>query len=261
MTTPPATPRPAATVMLLRDAPELEVLLLERSTSTPFVPGAHVFPGGRVERRDRLDDSLVSGLSTDEADRVLGRLDARTFWVAAVRECLEEAGVLVAATSDGRLVDHDHPALEDLDRLRSDVEEGRRALAGLLRDHDLHLPLDRLAYVSRWITPELSPRRYDTRFFVAAMPDRQTASPDGWEATTATWRRPADALADWQAGRIELITPTVASLQLLERFDSAEHALDELHSAAARPERLVEPTGGERVVLDDERGTTVEEAS
>ena len=228
----PVTPRRAATVMLLRDAPALEVLLLRRSRSTPFVPGAHVFPGGAVDPGD-ADERLgrvIDGLDEATAATLLGvDSDARSFWVAAVRECLEEAGVLLA-THDGAPVPADHPLFDDLLRLRRLIEKGEEDLTETCLRHGLRLPLGELVYVSRWITPEESPRRYDTRFFACAMPADQQAVPDAWEAVDASWWRPTGALDAWQAGGIDLIEPTVASLTLLADFDTTTSALDHLRA-------------------------------
>lgn len=229
---PAVRPRPAATVMLLRDRPDgLEVLLLQRAASTPFVPGAHVFPGGAVDDADDDHDDVVHGLSRAEADRLLG-VDGggRAFWVTAVRECLEEAGVVLALDHDDRPVTDAHPVFEDLDATRIALESGTRTIADLYRQHRLRVPLDRVAYVSNWITPEPSPRRYDARFFAATMPAGQRAGADGWEAVDAGWWKPSDALADWQAGRIDLIEPTVVSLQLLSRFPDTADALHAIHA-------------------------------
>lgn len=234
---PPATPRPAATVMLLRDGRSgLEVLLLQRSTATPFVPGAHVFPGGAVDEADADHDDIVTGLDAAEADRILGvEAGGRAFWITAVRECVEEAGVVLACGEDGRPVTDEHPVFRSLDHTRLALEAGTRSLRDVYRDHGLRVPLDQVAYVSRWITPELSPRRFDARFFAAAMPEGQDAGADGWEAVDAGWWRPTDALSDWQAGRIELIEPTVASLELLGQFGSARAAMDALHDGSDAP--------------------------
>ena len=234
----PVVPRPAATVMLLRDRPDgMEVLLLQRAASTPFVPGAHVFPGGAVDDADDDHDDVVDGLSRDEADRILGVVGGgRTFWLTAVRECLEEAGVVLAVDRDDRPVTDDHPVFEDLDATRIALESGSRTIADLYRQHRLRVPLDRVAYVSNWITPEPSPRRYDARFFAAAMPEGQHAGADGWEAVDAGWWKPTQALADWQAGRIELIEPTVVSLQLLCRFASTSEALAAIGEGAGMAE-------------------------
>lgn len=250
----PVTPRPAATVMLLRDAPQLEVLLLRRSGNTPFVPGAHVFPGGAVDPgdADARIASIADGLEEDTATSILGvASDGLAFWVAAVRECLEEAGVVLARAGD-ETVTGDHPVFAELETLRRRVESGDEHLADVYARHGLRLPLDELAYVAQWITPAESPRRYDTRFFAVAMPPGQEPVVDDWEAVDASWWRPADALESWQAGTIDLIEPTVASLALLADFPSAERALSTLHSGARRSERVREPAGGIRVPLPTE---------
>jgi len=231
-------PRPAATVMLLRDGTAgLEVLLLRRSSATPFVPGAHVFPGGAVDHADvELDDhaDVLRGPSAADVDRRLG-VDAggRGFFLTAVRECLEEAGVVLARDADGEPITSAHPVFEHLPELRIALEAGTRTLVDVCREHRLHVDLGDLAYVARWITPEPSPRRYDTRFFAAAMPAGQRAGADGWEAVDAGWWRPSTALSDWQAGRIDLIEPTVASLELLAAYRSADEAMGALHAGVS----------------------------
>ena len=231
--TAPVTPRPAATVMLLRDAPDLEVLLLRRAKTTPFAPGAHVFPGGAVDPGD--DDArlaeVIDGLDHDAAAAILGAdRGGMAFWVAAVRECLEEAGILLAHDDRGP-VGTDHPVFQELTELRGRIETGAEHLADAYRRLGLRLPLDQLVYVSRWITPEPSPRRYDTRFFAAAMPDGQSAAADEWEAVDVSWWRPAEALESWQAGDIDLIEPTVASLSLLAELPSTTAALRALRES------------------------------
>lgn len=237
----PVEPRPAATVMLLRDhvdaggVARLEVLLLRRSADTPFVPGAHVFPGGAVDAGDAdpgWDDH--TDVDDERASAALGiDTGGRAYWIAAMRECLEEAGALVA-TVDGAMIDDSHPVLADEDDLRRDLERGAVDFLDLCRQHRLQLPIGDMAYVSRWVTPEESPRRYDTRFFAVAMPAGQSASADEWEAVDARWWSPADALDSWQAGRIELIEPTVESLRLLVGFASVDEAMAALRSVGER---------------------------
>ena len=227
--------------MLLRDhvagdaESRLEVLLLRRSSETPFVPGAHVFPGGAVDDGD-ADPGWDEHTDVDDerASVALGlETGGRAYWIAAMRECLEEAGVLVA-TADGETIDDSHPVLADEDGLRQDLERGAVDFLDLCRTHALHLPISRMAYVSRWITPEESPRRYDARFFAVSMPTGQSASADEWEAVEARWWSPADALVSWQAGQIELIEPTVESLRLLAGFDSTDEAMAALRSVGER---------------------------
>lgn len=222
--------------MLLRDSGHatLEVLLLRRSDSTPFVPGAHVFPGGAVETSDGDDGFDAHTDLSDAAASAILRVPSggRAFWVAAIRECLEEAGVLLS-TCDGHPVDDTHPLLADEPSLRAGLEAGTTLLLDLCREHGLGLGLDRMVYVSQWITPEESPRRYDTRFFAAAMPAGQSASADEWEAVDAQWWEPTRALESWQADEIQLIEPTVVSLRLLADHDDAESALTALRRTGA----------------------------
>ncbi len=235
--TDPVTPRPAATVMLLRDrasgaADALEVLLLRRSSNTPFVPGAHVFPGGAVETGDgdpRWDG--VTDFDDCAASDALGvESGGRAYWLAAVRECLEEAGVFVADAATGMVTDH-HPVLNDEDGLRADLEKGDVSLLDVCLEHELRLPLGTMAYFAQWITPAESPRRYDTRFFAVPMPLGQSASADEWEAVDASWWTPTAALESWQADAIQLIEPTVASLRLLVGHGSVDGAMAALRRA------------------------------
>lgn len=235
--TDPVTPRPAATVMLLRDrttgaADALEVLLLRRSSNTPFVPGAHVFPGGAVEAGDH--DPAWDGFTDFDdpaASDALGvETGGRAYWLAAVRECLEEAGVFVATSDDSSITD-DHPVLGDEDGLRADLEKGDVSLLDVCREHGLRLPLGAMVYFAQWITPAESPRRYDTRFFAVPMPLGQSASADQWEAVDASWWTPTAALESWQADVIQLIEPTVASLRLLVDHCSVDDAMAALRRA------------------------------
>lgn len=232
----PVVPRPAATLMLLREGGRgPEVLLLRRAASMPFVPGAHVFPGGAVDpgdiAHDEEHDDVVAGRSASDASALLGvERGGRAFFLTAVRECVEEAGVVLARDDAGRPVGPHHPVFAELPALRAELEAGTTSLADVYRRHRLRVPLDEMAYVARWITPEASPRRYDARFFAAAMPEGQQAQADGWEAVDAGWWRAADALSDWQAGRIDLISPTIASLELLARFRSVPEAMAALHA-------------------------------
>lgn len=215
----PPTPRPGATLMLLRGRDGLEVLMLRRSDRARFVPGAHVFPGGAVDEADH--DPVYH----HHARAVPGDLPHR---VAAIREALEEAGILLARTADGEPVEGTHPALADAPRLRHDVETGAGDLASLCGAHGLRLAVDDVVPVDRWITPEESPVRFDARFYAAPAPPGQTAVADDREVSDARWWRPAHALDAWQADRIQLIEPTVASLRLLSEFASVESAVEEL---------------------------------
>jgi len=228
--------RDAATVMLIRDArdeegrPAVEVCMLRRNLASEFVAGAYVFPGGSVDPADRGDaaEELCRGRSDAEASELLG-LDSGglAFWVAALRECFEEAGILLAKPLDAAYgtdvldtSDPDERARFEAHRLA--INEGRTGLLEVCRAEGLVLAADTVHYVSHWITPELSPRRFDTRFFVTAAPSGQVAHHDDGETIATIWVRPADALARFEAGEIELLPPTIENLENLAVHDSTE---------------------------------------
>lgn len=219
-------PRPASTLALLRDSAQgPEVLMLQRTHRAVFMPGHYVFPGGAVDDADQgvaLAD-LIRGHDDVSASALLGlERGGLGYLVAAVRECFEEAGVLLAQDRAGNDVPPDHPVL-GVDR--EAVAHGRLSLDSLYREHDLVLPLDRIAYLDHWITPLGPPRRFDTRFFVAAAPRTQTPVHDGQETIDHCWLRPAMALEDHRARRRQFATPTLAVLRRLAGFTSVEHAL------------------------------------
>jgi len=226
--------RDAATVMLVRDArdddgaPAVEVCMLRRNLASEFVAGAYVFPGGSVdpEDRGRAAEELCRGLSDARASELLG-IDSGglAFWVAALRECFEEAGVLVAQPRDAAdgtdLLDTTDPGVRArFEAHRREINEGRAGLLELCRAEGLVLAADTVHYVSHWITPELAPKRFDTRFFVTAAPSGQVAHHDEGETIASLWVRPADALARFAAGEIELLPPTIANLEKLALHDS-----------------------------------------
>jgi len=168
------TPREAATVMLVRDAPQLEVFMLRRNLAVEFMGGAYVFPGGAVDAGDRAPELLgrCHGRDDSSASTQLGmHAGGMGFWVAAVRETFEEAGVLLArsAAASDRPVELDDPSVAArLEAARRAVGAGERSFVEVVQDEDLLLDAGALHLFSHWITPAESPRRYDTWFFVAA---------------------------------------------------------------------------------------------
>jgi 8-oxo-dGTP pyrophosphatase MutT (NUDIX family) len=228
--------RDAATVMLIRDArddegrPAVEVCMLRRNLASEFVAGAYVFPGGSVDPADRGDAAgeLCRGRSDIEASELLG-IDSGglAFWVAALRECFEEAGVLLAAPLDaaagtGMLDTSDPVERARFEAHRLEINEGRTGLLDVCRSEGLLLAADTVHYVSHWITPELAPKRFDTRFFVTVAPTGQVAHHDDGETIATIWVRPADALARFEAGEIELLPPTIDNLEKLAVHGSTE---------------------------------------
>jgi 8-oxo-dGTP pyrophosphatase MutT (NUDIX family) len=256
--------RDAATIMLVRDGSArgsglggLEVCMLRRHLDSDFVGGAYVFPGGKVDEADRGGQAAAAcvGRSDAEASTLLGVEDGGlAFWVAVLRECFEEAGVLLcyplgASTGDD-LVDATDPRWRArLSAMRAElIAAGSGAdFLGACERSRVCLAVDRVHYFSHWITPEAAPKRYDTRFFVAALPPGQEALHDDHETVDTVWVEPAAALASAAAGEFDLIFPTMKNLEAISRFATAS----ELLAAAAAVERV--PAVLPRVVVD-ERG-------
>jgi 8-oxo-dGTP pyrophosphatase MutT (NUDIX family) len=224
--------QPAATVMLLRDAGgSLEVLMLRRHPESVFAADAWVFPGGRVDAGDRSGAPIAIGPSDAEASAVLGLPSGGlAYWVAAARECFEEAGILLARHPDSGawFEASTELAAARLARYRRDVHAGGTTLGAVLEAEGLVLDLSGVHYVSHWITPpgQGTARRFDTRFFVAAVPPDQVASHDAAETVESIWTTPSEALARGAAGEIRLLIPTIANLEALARFSSVAELVE-----------------------------------
>jgi 8-oxo-dGTP pyrophosphatase MutT (NUDIX family) len=245
----PVVPKRAATVVLLRDGVGgMEAYLIRRVASMAFASGMHAFPGGAVDPRDASHEVGWAGPSPADWAVRLGLEDesaARAMVCAAVRETFEESGVLLAGA--------------DLDTVVGDVsgeewETARRALvdrelafSDFLAGRGLILRSDLLAAWSRWITPEFEPRRYDTCFFLAALPRAQRTRDVGGEADRVEWLRPADAVARFQRGELGMFPPTVATLSELAVHESVSAAQS---AAADRDLTPVQP----RIVFTDDGG-------
>jgi glyoxylase-like metal-dependent hydrolase (beta-lactamase superfamily II)/8-oxo-dGTP pyrophosphatase MutT (NUDIX family) len=205
----PALPRPAATVLLLRDSPRgLEVLMTRRSATASFAPGAYVFPGGGV---DALDTAAHA-----QARRRPGQSDLHlTQAIAAIRESYEELGVLLARRPDGS-----PPSPEDIAAI-----DRQRPFAAQCAQHGLVLAADEVFVLAHWVTDRDLPRRFDVPFLVARMPPGQTPVADESEQFEPLWVRPADALERHAAGSFFIIFPTIRTLQRLQAFADVDAVL------------------------------------
>ncbi len=223
----PVTPRDAATVMLLRDSPSgrLEVYMLRRQASMAFAAGAMVFPGGSVDPRDADEQLGWTGPDAAEWGRIFDAPPelARALVCAAVRETFEESGVLLAGPSADSVVEDTTSDEWEADRLA--LLDRSVSLAGLLTRRGLVLRADLLRPWSRWITPVMEPRRFDTRFFAAALPAGQRTRDVGGEASAVAWVEPAEALAAGQREELRLMPPTRVSLAELADCGTREAAL------------------------------------
>ncbi|UJR79251.1 NUDIX hydrolase [Sandaracinus amylolyticus] len=227
-------PRAAATVILLRDAPDgLEVFLVRRTKGAAFMGGAYVFPGGKLDDADRAPALLarVSGLDGESAARTLDeQIDpdlALSLFVAAMRETFEESGVLLATS----------PRAIDLPEARARIASGV-AFGALCEDLDLALDASAMVPFARWVTPVVEQRRFDARFFLAIAPPDHDARHDDAETITSTWLTPRAAIDAHLAARIDLPPPT---LRTLEELATHRDATSALAAARARKPPLVRP--------------------
>jgi 8-oxo-dGTP pyrophosphatase MutT (NUDIX family) len=226
-----ATPQPAATVMLVRgDADGMQVFMVVRHREADVHGGALVFPGGRVDAEDAAlaaDPDLYPPLVDADAAMAAAR-------VAAIRETFEECGVLLARPRGSE-------ALVSGNRLQSIEAQHRVAVlrdAGrfgeMLAAEALVLAPDAMVYFAHWISPERSPKRFDTRFFLAVAPTGQSASHDGNETVDSLWIAPSAALEGADRGLYQVVFPTRMNLSKLARHASPAAAL-----AAARASTVV----------------------
>jgi 8-oxo-dGTP pyrophosphatase MutT (NUDIX family) len=260
----PVNARDAATIMLVRDThvdgdDSLEVCMLRRHLDSDFVGGAYVFPGGKVEDSDRDGSTreVCRGRSDAEASALLEiPTGGLAFWVAALRECFEEAGVVLAyrAESDPQSL-VDATSLEVRARLRSlrqSVNAGELEFFDACRQEGICLAVDRVHYFSHWVTPEMAPKRYDTRFFVAALPPGQVPVHDDLEMVDTVWVQPAEALRRAREGQFDVIFPTMKNLQAISRFKTSSELLEAAAAVERVPTilpRVVADGGGVRIVL------------
>ena len=244
----PAEPRHASTVVLLRDGGGggMQAYLLRRTRTMAFAAGMYVFPGGSVDPRDEtLSDAAWAGPPPAAWAKLLSADEALTkaLVCAAVRETFEESGVMLAGTGPDDVV---------ADTTGDDWEADRVALidrslsfAAMLDRRGLVLRADLLRPWAHWITPEIEPKRYDTRFFVAALPTGQRTRDVGGEADQVAWVRPKDALAAAEAGEMGMLPPTAFTLSEIAAYDDVAAVLD---AGSARDVKPVLP----KVVVDDD---------
>jgi 8-oxo-dGTP pyrophosphatase MutT (NUDIX family) len=259
--------RDAATVMLVRDAEAgMEVFMLRRTLDAVFAGGLYVFPGGAVDVADGHGEveGMCIGRSDDSASAVLGIASGGlAFWVAAIRECFEEAGVLLARDHDDVAVRFDDPEVaERFTGYRHGVHDGTCRLVEVCASESLRLATDVIQYVSHWITPIGERRRFDTRFFVARAPDAQEPLHDDRETIASLWVGPQDALDRQERGELAMITPTIKNLEFLASHTMADEALAAAAAlpppVAIQPRLRLTPEGKvESIVLPGEPGYDV----
>ena len=233
-------PRDAASVVMLRDGAEgMEVLLMRRHADSAVLGGAYVFPGGKVDAADAAPELLArldrppAELHARLGEPALSPAQAAALYVAAAREAAEESGLLFLQRGAEEVASH---SAATCTRLRAG-----ESLGALLAEHGALFDTDALAPWSRWITPRrpsVMNKRFDTRFFLAAVPPAQEARVDDFEVTEARWLTPRAALAQYRAHEIDMAPPQIVSLLHLMRY---AHVAEAMHDARTRHPPLIQP--------------------
>lgn len=258
-------PRDAATVILLRDGsprPGIETLMVRRHARSGFAADMHVFPGGALEGSDCEAgvEELCGGMSAQAALSVICDAPSPALalgvFVAGIRETFEETGILLARDASGALVSHGGEMARRLAVYREDIEEKRLTFNGMIAREGLELAVDLLTYFAHWITPDISPIRFDTRFFLAPAPPGQEALHDNIETIDHIWIAPDKALERSKRGDFAMLPPTAVNLLALSRFTSVEEALT---SAEGKEVPVIAPRitieeGKARLLLPDDEG-------
>jgi 8-oxo-dGTP pyrophosphatase MutT (NUDIX family) len=218
-------PRPASTILLLRDSSdrEIEVFMMVRHYEIDFNSGALVFPGGSVDKGDQeiiaRPELYAGGEGLDAA--------GLSFRIAAIRETFEESGILLARAKGSESLVDAKRAAEIEASARDDLSEGKTTFLEVLTGNGVVLALDQLVPYAHWITPEGMPKRFDTWFFLAAAPPAQVGAHDGKESTDSIWLSPREALAGGENGRFKLPFPTTRNLIKLGKQPNVKAAIDE----------------------------------
>ena len=251
--------RDAATVVVLREqGSPFEILMLRRHHGHEFMANAWVFPGGRVEERDRthkFTEHLKGFDAVGSGGRLEDEVDAQTalgLYCAGLRETFEEAGLLIACEHREDSLSFESPSrAKRFDTLRNAVDAGELGLAELAEEEELEFDAEGLVYFAHWITPDFEPKRYDTRFFAALAPPSQQHSHDEAETTHSAWWTPEEAIERYRNEEILLAPPTLRILEELQRFSGPDEALRGLRSRPTPPAIMPHPVevDGDRIVL------------
>ena len=217
--------KPAATVILMREEikGDFEIFMVKRSSRSTF-GSLYVFPGGKLDPEDSENDlyPYCEGMNNEEASKQLGIKDnGLSFWIACIRECFEEVGVLLTNPDDLILQD-----TSKLTKLRKELNNKEITFKEICVSESLRLRTKNIVPCAHWITPDIETKRFDTRFFLAKVNAKQLASHDGFELTESFWIKPADALAKLKNGEMSMILPTIKNIEKLAEFSSSTEAFN-----------------------------------
>ena len=223
--------KPAATVIIVREAnSSFEIFMLKRTTSASFASGMFVFPGGKVDHDDHLHkyDVYRVGPTEKQSHQIASvGYEWRGFWIAAIRETFEESGLLLAYDQDGRIISFaDKQMSEKFSLYRQPLHDGALTLIDICEQESISLAVDQVHFYNRFVTPIGRPRRFDTRFFIAAAPEAQRGVHDDQETVDSTWISPMDALKRNDAKEFDLMRVTRMQLEWLSKYPSKKDLLE-----------------------------------
>ena len=244
--------RPAATGMLIDDRPDLQLFMMERHANTIFAGGMWVFPGGSVDATDNSAEFQAISIhrSDAQASKLMG-IDAGglAYYIAAIREAFEEAGILLALKKDTlEPLDLSSPDVKKrFQQHRDDINDSNRNFIEIIKDENLIMDAGEIHYIARWITPPGPPRRFDARFFVACVPDKQTPIHDDGELVHSKWFSPKEILRRAENDEMVLMSPTLRMVKNLALFDSAAQVIES--ASANQVDELARVLPGTRAIV------------
>ena len=230
--------------MIVRDSDiGVQVFMMKRSLRSSF-GGIWVFPGGILEDQDQdiAKKNYCNGIDEKKAKAILNYdQESLTYWIASLRETFEETGALIANRENNSFFTPTEDEAKNLERLRSDLNNGKISFISILKQLKLKIALERLIYISHWITPDVETKRYTTRFFLTSLNEEVTMTHDDLEGTDSKWIGINEALEAHKAGRISLIMPTIKNLESISSYKNTQEMISAKNAIKAKDIQAIEP--------------------
>jgi len=230
--------------MIVRDSDiGVQVFMMKRSLRSSF-GGIWVFPGGILEDQDQdiAKKNYCNGIDEKKAKAILNYdQESLTYWIASLRETFEETGALIANRDNNSFFTPTEDEAINLERLRSDLNNGKISFISILKQLKLKIALERLIYISHWITPDVETKRYTTRFFLTSLNEEVTMTHDDLEGTDSKWIGINEALEAHKAGRISLIMPTIKNLESISSYKNTQEMISAKNAIKAKDIPAIEP--------------------
>jgi len=235
---------PSSSLMIVRDSDiGVQVFMMKRSLRSNF-GGIWVFPGGILEDQDQdiAKKNYFNGIDEKKAKAILNYdQESLTYWIASLRETFEETGALIANRENNSFFTPTEDEAINLERLRSDLNNGKISFISILKQLKLKIALERLIYISHWITPDVETKRYTTRFFLTSLNEKVTMTHDELEGTDSKWIGINEALEAHKAGRISLIMPTIKNLESISSYKNTQEIISAKNAIKAQDIPAIEP--------------------